>query len=251
MTDTMNEIQKKPTGFKKYLPFIILALFIVGVSYLVKTFVDPQLIVEKSDELQTIVENNFLLVLIGFIVLYAVLTVFMIPASILTIASGFLFGIYIGAPAVVVGATIGACGLFLASQSFLRDRLRDIAGPFLDKMEAGYKESPIAYLFTLRLIPAVPFAVANIAPSFLGAKFRDYFLTTAVGIIPGTVAYSLIGSGIRNTLSNPDLAGEEIVVSKLIADTGKDLLPAIIALLLVSLIPIIYKKFIKKAPAQA
>ena len=251
MTDTTNETAKKPSMMKKLLPFILLAIFMATVFVLAGKFLDPQLIVEKADGLQKLVEDNFWLVLIGFIILYAVLTMFMIPASILTIASGFLFGIYVGAPAVVIGATLGACGLFMASKSFLKDRLKDIAGPFLEKMEAGYKESPIAYLFTLRLIPAVPFSVANIAPSFLGAKFKDYFMTTALGIIPGTVAYSLIGNSIRNTLNNPKLADKEIVVSEMIKETGTEFLPAAIALLLVSLIPIVYKKFIKKSSADA
>jgi len=189
--------------FKKWLPLLIiisgfaLAYFMGWFKYL-----NPQLLVENADDLQNLVSNNFILVLLGFIALYAILTVFMLPASILTVASGFLFGVYVGAPAVVMGATIGACGLFVAAKTSLQDTLKGIAGPFVSKMEAEYNESPFSYLFTLRLIPVFPFAVANIAPALLGAKFRDYFITTALGIIPGTVAYSLIGHGLRETLKD-------------------------------------------------
>ena len=214
-------------------------------------YLNPQLLVENADYLQNLVNNNFLLVLVGFIALYAVLTVFMLPASILTVASGFLFGTLIGAPAVVIGATIGACVLFLAAKTSLQETLKGVAGPFISKMEKEYNESPFSYLFTLRLIPVFPFAVANIAPALLGAKFRDYLITTAVGIIPGTVAYSLIGNGLRETIKDAGANSDNINVGELMGATFVNMLPAFGMLILVALMPVVYKKFIKKAPAQA
>lgn len=240
------------TAFKKWLPLLIiisgfaLAYFMGWFKYL-----NPQLLVENADYLQNLVSDNFVLVLLGFIALYAILTVFMLPASILTVASGFLFGVYVGAPAVVVGATIGACGLFLAAKTSLQDTLKRVAGPFISKMEAEYNESPFSYLFTLRLIPVFPFAVANIAPALLGAKFRDYFITTAFGIIPGTVAYSLIGHGLRETLKDASASSEEVNVAELMGTTFVNMLPAFGMLVLVAIIPVVYKKFFKKtAPAS-
>jgi len=239
-------------NLKKWAPLLViisgfaLAYFMGWFQYL-----NPQLLVEKSDDLQSLVANNFLVVFIGFIALYAVLTVFMLPASILTVASGFLFGIYAGAPAVVIGATIGACGLFGAAKTSLQSTLKGIAGPFISKMEAEYNESPFAYLFTLRLIPVFPFAVANIAPALLGAKFRDYLITTAIGIIPGTVAYSLIGHGLRETLSDPSVDPQNVNVGDLMSATFINMLPAFGMLVVVALIPILYKKFFKKTKPAA
>lgn len=237
---------------KKWLPLLII-LSGFGLAYFMGWFkyLNPQLLVENADDLQNLVSNNFILVLLGFIALYAILTVFMLPASILTVASGFLFGTIVGAPAVVVGATIGACGLFLAAKSSLQDTLKGIAGPFVSKMEKEYNESPFAYLFTLRLIPVFPFAVANIAPALLGAKFRDYVITTALGIIPGTVAYSLIGNGLRETLKDAGANPESINVGDLMGATFVNMLPAFGMLVAVALIPIIYKKFFKKSTQSA
>ena len=237
---------------KKWLPLLII-LSGFGLAYFMGWFkyLNPQLLVENADYLQNLVSDNFLLVLLGFIALYAILTVFMLPASILTVASGFLFGTIVGAPAVVVGATIGACGLFLAAKSSLQDTLKGIAGPFISKMEKEYNESPFAYLFTLRLIPVFPFAVANIAPALLGAKFRDYVITTALGIIPGTVAYSLIGNGLRETLKDAGANPESINVGDLMGATFVNMLPAFGMLVAVALIPIIYKKFFKKSTQSA
>lgn len=247
--DNAMSAEKTKSPIMKFLPLIIiaggfaLAYFMGWFKYL-----DPQLIVDNADYLQDLVANNFLLVLIGFIVAYALLTMFMLPASILTIAGGFLFGVWIGAPATVLGATVGACALFLAAKTSLQDMLKSVAGPFVSKMEAGFNENALSYLFTLRLIPVFPFAVVNIAPALLGAKFRDYFFTTALGIMPGTFAYSLIGDGLRKTIANA-AGNENIDVAALMGETFVNMLPAFAALAAVALIPVIYKKFIKKTPA--
>jgi len=245
-------VDKIMTKFKKWLPLLIVVSGF-GLAYFMGWFkyLNPQLLVENADYLQNLVSENFILVLLGFIALYAILTVFMLPASILTVASGFLFGAFIGAPAVVIGATIGACGLFLAAKTSLQDTLRGVAGPFISKMEKEYNESPFAYLFTLRLIPVFPFAVANIAPALLGAKFRDYLITTAIGIIPGTVAYSLIGHGLRETLKDAGANPENINVADLMGATFVNMLPAFGMLIAVALIPILYKKFFKKSKVAA
>ena len=118
-------------------------------------------------------------------------------------------------------------------------------------MEKGFNESPFSYLFTLRLIPIFPFAVVNIAPALLGAKFRDYFITTAIGIIPGTVAYSLIGAGLRKGLLKAAETGEQVDVGTLVSESAKGLVPALLALAFVALLPAIYKKFFKKNSASA
>ena len=167
----------------------------------------------------------------------------MVPASALTIGGGFLFGVAIGAPATVIGATIGACILFLVAKSSLGETLKSISGPFLSKMEEGFNENAISYLFTIRLIPVFPFAVANIAPAILGAKFRDYAFTTLLGIIPGTIAYSWIGSGLRGTLLDAAKTGEVIDTGAIVSAAGKNMLPAFIALAVVAMIPVVYKKF--------
>ena len=89
-------------------------------------------------------------------------------------------------------------------------------------------------MFALRLIPIFPFAVVNIAPGLLGAKYRDYLITPNFGIIPGTLAYTWIGAAIKGTL----LEGGEVDIGSLAAN----FLPAFIALGVVSLIPVAYKK---------
>ena len=192
--------------------------------------------------LDAMVRENFLIVFALYILVYAAATTFMVPGSALTIAGGFLFGLLIGTPATVIGATIGASILFFASKTSIGAVLRDVAGPFIEKMRAGFAENPVSYMFALRLIPIFPFAAVNIAPGLLGAKYRDYLLTTFFGIIPGTLAYTWIGAAVKGTLlegGTPD-----------IGSLAANFVPAFLALGLVSLLPVAYKKFFpKKVPA--
>jgi len=192
--------------------------------------------------LDAMVRENFLIVFALYILVYAAATTFMVPGSALTIAGGFLFGLVMGTPATVIGATIGASILFFASKTSIGAVLRDVAGPFIERMRAGFAENPVSYMFALRLIPVFPFAAVNIAPGLLGAKYRDYLLTTFFGIIPGTLAYTWIGAAVKGTLlegGTPD-----------IASLAANFMPAFLALGLVSLLPVAYKKFFpKKVPA--
>lgn len=204
---------------------------------------------ENIGTFDALVANNFLLVLAGFTLLYAVVTLFMVPGSIVTIAGGVLFGLTAGIPifgtlGTVIGATLGASCLFFAAKTSIGSILRDVAGPFLGKMEKEFADSPVSYMFVLRLVPAVPFAVANIAPALLGAKFRDYLLTTFLGIIPGTLAYSWIGAGAAEFIRDDTIGTDD--TAALIGSLASKVTPALIALFVVALIPLIYKKFFQK-----
>ena len=247
MTET-SDIEKpsKPIWIKLWPIYIILAGLVLAYLMGWVDYLKPSALAENAVYLNELVKEHFLLVLLAFIVIYILATAFMVPASALTIGGGFLFGLAVGAPATVVGATIGACILFMAAKSSLGEALKSIAGPFVGKMEAGFNESPLSYLFTLRLIPIFPFAVVNIAPAILGAKFRDYFISTALGIIPGTIAYTWIGAGLRGTLLDAAKAGESVDVNALMGAAAKNLIPAFFALAIVALMPALYKKFFKK-----
>lgn len=196
---------------------------------------------ENIEWLDGQIAKNFLLVLVAYALTYAAATAFMVPASFLTISGGVLFGLVFGTSATVIGATIGASALFMAAKTSIGESLRSIVGPFLEKMQAGFNEDALSYMFALRLIPAFPFAVVNIAPAILGAKFRDYFITTIFGIIPGTLAYTWIGVAVGDTLR----AGGDVDISTL----ASNFIPAFVALAVVALIPVAYKKLFKKSAA--
>ncbi len=75
-------------------------------------------------------------------------------------------------------------------------------------MEDGFRAGEVSYLLIMRLVPAVPFFIANLAPAFLGARTFTFLWTTLLGIIPGTLVFISIGAGLEEQLSRgeaPDL----------------------------------------------
>ena len=109
---------------------------------------------------------------------------------------GFIFGLKVGLTLNVVSATLGATLLFLAVRMGFRDTFRG-----LDKNSDRFKNlieqlkvNEINLLLLLRLIPVVPFFVANILPAIAGVSLRNFVWTTFVGIIPGGFVFTLIGS---------------------------------------------------------
>lgn len=229
---------------KSFAPFIVL---LGGLGFAISQGWHQHLTLEGFAKnlgwLDAQIASNFLLVFLGYMAVYAAATAFMVPASFLTIAGGVLFGLAFGTAGTVIGATIGASILFLAAKTSIGESLRSIVGPFIDKMQKGFNEDALSYMFALRLIPAFPFAVVNIAPAILGAKFRDYFITTLLGIIPGTLAYTWIGVAVGDTLR----AGGDVDIGTL----ASNFIPAFIALGVVALIPVVYKKFFAKKAAEA
>ena len=245
MTDTV-EKKQSPIWIKLWPVYLIAAVMVGAWQMGVFQYLSLDTLREQQEFLQGFVANNLVLAVAIFIAVYAAATLFMLPGALwITIAGGFLFGLVGGSLVTIAGATLGASMLFFAAKTSIGSALRDRAGPFMAKMEAGFNESPFSYMFALRLIPVVPFPVANIAPALLGAKYREYAITTALGIVPGVVAYTWIGHSVGASLdpeATQDLFG---VVANFI--------PAFAALGVVALIPVAYKKITgrKTDPVEA
>lgn len=171
-----------------------------------------------------------------FVLVYAVAVALSIPGgAVLTIAGGFLFGIVWGSMLVLLGATAGAVAVFLAARTALGDSLRRRAGPWVRRLEFGFRDHAVSYMLTLRLIPVVPFWLVNLLPAFFGVSLGAYALTTVLGIIPGTLVYASVGNGLGATLDagrQPDLG--------LIFEP--EILLPLAGLGLLALLPVLYKR---------
>ncbi len=177
-------------------------------------------------------------------------------ATALTLAGGLLFGWKIAAPATVVAATAGATVIFLVARSSLGTVMTSRVGPWLARLRDGFAENALSYLLFLRLVPAFPFVVVNLAAAVLGVPLRTYVLGTFLGIIPGTTAFTVAGAGLGSVIkaqnrsyhaclatmpANPDVACPyRIDTSALVT---KELIVALILLGVVALIPVALKKW--------
>lgn len=170
-----------------------------------------------------------------FAAVYIAVVALSLPGAVwMTIVAGFLFGPVVGSLYVVVAATGGAVILFLAARYACGNWLRRRAGCTIARMEAGFRENALSYLLFLRLVPIFPFWLVNLVPAFLGVPLRSFVLGTLIGIIPGSVVYCMVGSGVGAVIDaggEPDLC---LIFSPPV------LLP-LLGLALISLTPVIWK----------
>ncbi|MBH69630.1 MAG: hypothetical protein CMM58_14840 [Rhodospirillaceae bacterium] len=191
-------------------------------------------------EIVSLVESHYFLSIFLFILLYVVTTALSIPAAlILTIIGGYLFGAFGGAIYSITGASIGACILFGAARTAFGAILKPKVGSIVETMQAELTENAFFYLIFLRLIPAFPFFVVNLAPAFLNIKFSVFSLATIIGMVPGGVIYALIGSGLGQVL---EMNGNFSYTSAL----DGELLAGLFGLAILSLFPVFYRRKKKK-----
>lgn len=157
-------------------------------------------------DLTAFVAAHYVKALLLYAGIYIAFVALSLPGAVwLTVVGGFLFGAVTAAVATVLAATIGACLLFLAAKSSLGDYLHAHAGPWLGKVERGFADNQWSYMLVLRLVPVVPFFVANLVPAFLGVSLHIFAITTFIGIIPATAIFATIGGGLGGVLEHSEM----------------------------------------------
>ncbi|MCY4035777.1 MAG: TVP38/TMEM64 family protein [Hyphomicrobiales bacterium] len=203
---------------KRLLPLIILlAVMAVVIWQEWYLYISFSKIVEHEGALKQFVDDYLLLAILAYMSLYVVVVALSLPGgALLTITGGFLFGLVLGGFATVVAATIGASIIFLIAKTSLGEPLAARAGPWLEKLRQGFQENALSYLLFLRLVPAFPFWLVNLAPAVLGVKLRTYVLGTFFGIIPGSTAFTFLGVGLQSIIDE-----QRTVYENCLAATGE------------------------------
>ena len=145
---------------------------------------------------------------VGYIALFAVLPAFFFPVAVLALAGGLLFGLFWGSLYTFLGAIVNCALMFLMARYLGREKIRGLVrrklpGQWQKRLEGlGGREGALL-LILLRLIPAVPYNLINYAFGLTEMKLSTYLLFSAIGIIPGTLAFINIGDKALNPAS-PD-----------------------------------------------
>lgn len=182
---------------------------------------------------------------LAFVLAYAAFTALSLPTGLLmSTLGGFLFGTALGGSLIVVGATLGAALVFTVARTVLGDALRARTGPFLQKLEAGFREDALSYMLVLRLVPLFPFWLVNLAPAFLGVRLSTFVAGTFVGIIPGAFVYASVGTGLGAILEaggTPD--GSAFLQPRVLVPVA--------GLVALALVPVIAKRVRRATPRIA
>jgi uncharacterized membrane protein YdjX (TVP38/TMEM64 family) len=233
----MTDPRARAAGLKRHLPLILIAaVALVGVFTLRDTL-SFETLAENRDALIALRDDHFLLIAAAFVLIYVAIVAFSLPgAAVASITGGFLFGLVGGTVLNVISATAGASLIFLAARAGLGEMLSarmDASEGRIAKLRDGLRENEISVLFLLRLVPAVPFFVANLLPALVGVRFRNYVFTTALGIVPGAIVFTWIGVGVGEVFDRgetPDLSilWEPHVIGPILALCALAALPMVI-----------------------
>ncbi|WP_424982248.1 TVP38/TMEM64 family protein [Maritalea sp. S77] len=244
---------------KRWLP-VALLLIIIAILYFTGSYkwLSIEALVQNYSAMVQFVTDYLLVAVLIYMVFYAAAVALSFPAAwVLTVSGGLLFGWWIAGLATIFAATLGASILFFIAKTSLGEHMRENAKGYIQKMRDGFQKDSVSYMFFLRLTPVFPFTLVNIVPGILGVPFGIYFWTTLVGIAPGSFAYAYAGEGLDSIVRAQADAYEACVAAgnatcgislKVGNIITTDLLIALGALGVASLIPIIVKR-LRKSPA--
>jgi len=206
----MNAAANRPVLARLWPLLLIAALIVAAWASGATRFLSFEALGEHHAAIAAWVDARPLLAAGAYVAVYVVVVALSLPGGVvMTLAGGLLFGPFLGTGLTVLGATAGACLLFLAARSALAPLVAGRAAALLDRVRPGLERDGFFYLLTLRLIPVVPFWLANLAPALIGMPFGAYAAATFLGIIPGTAVFSGIGAGLGEILAagaRPDLS---------------------------------------------
>lgn len=141
-----------------------------------------------------------------FVGIYVLLTVLLVPGAVGSTAAGVLFGAAWGTVLTVLGATGGATAAFLIARWLGREQVERLAGPKVAAVDRWFSERGLGAVLFVRLVPLFPFNAVNYGAGLTGLRFPTYVGGTAIGILPGTVAYVGLGAGLDDPGSSTFLA---------------------------------------------
>ena len=224
---------------KKYIiPLSIVIIAIVGFA-LLRDYLSYETLRNNHESLVNFKNENYWVTVIIFIISYITLVTFALPGSpIASLTGGFLFGLAFGTFLNVTAAATGATLIFLAAKNGFGNKLTqriDASEGSIRKIRDGIKRDEISYLFLIRLIPIIPFAVANLVPALFGVSLRNFFFTTYIGIIPGGLVFTWLGSGLSEIFKQNEEPNFSIIFEIYV-------IGPILCLCLLSFFPIILKK---------
>lgn len=221
---------------------ILLAVAILG-AVLLRDELSFQALADHRADLIALRDAHYGLAVLGFVLAYVGLVAFSLPgATVATLTGGFLFGVFPGVLYNLAGATLGAVLLFLAARAGFGARLAakiEMQGGVVARLRAALARNEWEVLFLMRVTPIVPFFMANLIPALLNISLTKFAITTAVGIVPGALVLTSVGSGLGEVFATGGVPDFSIFLEPYVAGP-------IVGLVALGLLPILVRTLRRK-----
>jgi uncharacterized membrane protein YdjX (TVP38/TMEM64 family) len=221
----------------RHLPLLVVVIVAVIGAFTLRDYLSFDTLRDNRESLLAYRDQNFWGMAVLFIGIYIIIVAFSLPgAAVASVTGGFLFGIVAGTLFSMTAATTGAAAIFLAARWGLGEMLTaklEASEGRMQSFKTGLRDNEVSVLLLIRLVPAVPFFVANLLPALVGVRFRTFLWTTALGIIPGGIVFTWIGVGLGEVFDrggDPDLSllWEPHIIGPILALSALAALPILI-----------------------
>lgn len=201
---------------KKKIAIVVLFIVLIAAFFMLdlQRYLSFQFLKDQRSTFEAYFKEQPLLTAIVFFAMYVSVTALSLPgAAIMTLAAGAIFGLLYGTILVSFASTLGASLAFLVSRYLLRETFQEKFSDKLSEINRGVETEGAMYLFTLRLIPAVPFFVINAVMGLTPMKVSTFFLVSQVGMFPGTLVYINAGTQLAQLESAAGILSPGLILS--------------------------------------
>lgn len=168
----------------------------------------------QRDAYQAYYQQNPSVTITAYAAVYVAVTSLSLPgAAVLTLLGGALFGVLTGTVIVSFCSTIGATLAFLVARFLLRDSVQGKFGDRLEAINNGIANEGMFYLFTMRLIPVIPFFVINLVMGLTPIRTPQFFFVSQLGMLPGTIVYVNAGTQLARIDSLAGILSWQLLLS--------------------------------------
>jgi uncharacterized membrane protein YdjX (TVP38/TMEM64 family) len=168
----------------------------------------------QQEALNAFISQNFVFAAATYFFAYIAITAFSIPgAAVVTLLGAALFGFWTSLLLVSFASTIGATIAFLSSRYLLREWVQGKFGNKLGAINEGVEKDGSFYLFSLRLIPVFPFFLINLLMGLTPMTIARFYLTSQVGMLPGTAVYLNAGTQLATIDSLSGIVSPTVLAS--------------------------------------
>ncbi len=238
--DSETRTESEPKSKVAFIVKIVVLLTIgAGLAYLYWNYGDSlklKNLASKESDIRQYQANHPVLVYGAAFLIYVAVTGLSLPgAAVMTLVFGWYFGFVRGLILVSFASTAGATMAFLLSRYLLRNSIQSRFGDRLTAFNESLEREGAFYLFTLRLIPAVPFFVINVVMGLTPLTTSRFWWVSQLGMLPGTAVYVYAGSQFPDLQTLAEKGGKGILTPQLFA-----------AFVVLGLFPIAIKKLMAK-----
>ena len=199
---------------KGFLGLVIIIAIAAFFYFDINQYMSLEYFKTQQAEVEQFVTANLIESILLFSLLYIATTALSLPgAALLTLIAGALFGLIIGLVIVSFASTIGATLALLVSRYFLRDSIQSKFSNQLKSINEGIEKEGAIYLFTLRLVPAIPFFIINLVMGVTKIPVKTFFFVSQVGMLAGTAVYVNAGTQLASLDSISGILSPGIIFS--------------------------------------